>query len=222
MESFASAHAFASSSLPPLSTSFASIGDAASGINSYPISPHSAGTTPQRPMSAMVRPAPRSNSRMSVGSKAGGSRASDDEARTSVKVGTYFRPPFCLLLGSHARSRGFSSTDISSRSRAPASEAHRSRLRPYPPTIPTVHGPSDVQHEPVHRLTTRPKTLCLRPCLRPRCDTGWCLGVSDRLRQRIYHRLQCFPSGLWPVWRWKVVHHGHIWTDGARRFRGYG
>lgn len=50
--------------------------------------PASPGTLPQRPLSAMVRPAPRSNSRMSVHSKAGGgSRASDEDGRTSVKVG---------------------------------------------------------------------------------------------------------------------------------------
>jgi hypothetical protein len=35
----------------------------------------------------MYRP-PRSTSRLSVSSKQGGSRASDDEGKTSVKVGT--------------------------------------------------------------------------------------------------------------------------------------
>ncbi|KAL1896580.1 hypothetical protein Sste5346_004614 [Sporothrix stenoceras] len=46
-----------------------------------------------RPMSVMVRPSPRSNSRMSVGSKNGGSRASDEDGRTSVKVAVRVRPP---------------------------------------------------------------------------------------------------------------------------------
>ncbi|KAK0651234.1 hypothetical protein B0T16DRAFT_74972 [Cercophora newfieldiana] len=56
--------------------------------------PASPGTLPQRPLSAMVRPAPRSNSRMSVHSKAGGgSRASDEDGRTSVKVAVRVRPP---------------------------------------------------------------------------------------------------------------------------------
>jgi hypothetical protein len=41
---------------------------------------------PPRPMSAMMRP-PRSNSRMSMGSKQGGSRASDEDGKTAVKVG---------------------------------------------------------------------------------------------------------------------------------------
>ncbi|MBE3042441.1 hypothetical protein IMZ48_07655 [Candidatus Bathyarchaeota archaeon] len=50
--------------------------------------PASPGPLQQRPLSAMVRPTPRSSSRMSVGSKAGGgSRASDDDTRTAVKVG---------------------------------------------------------------------------------------------------------------------------------------
>ncbi|KAI0112763.1 kinesin-domain-containing protein [Hypoxylon sp. NC0597] len=48
-----------------------------------------------RPMSAMVRPAPRSNSRLSMSSKAGGgSRASDEDGgRTAVKVAVRVRPP---------------------------------------------------------------------------------------------------------------------------------
>lgn len=46
----------------------------------------------------MVRPAPRSSSRLSTGSKAGGgSRASDEDARTSVRVGECYRCP--LLVG---------------------------------------------------------------------------------------------------------------------------
>ncbi|TDZ53976.1 Kinesin-like protein KIF21B [Colletotrichum trifolii] len=49
---------------------------------------------PQRPLSAMVRPSPRSNSRLSMTSKhGGGSRASDDDARTAVKVAVRVRPP---------------------------------------------------------------------------------------------------------------------------------
>ncbi|KAI9371806.1 hypothetical protein BJX61DRAFT_509999 [Aspergillus egyptiacus] len=47
---------------------------------------------PQRPFSALMR-TPRSNSRMSVGSRHGGSRASDDDAKTAVKVAVRVRPP---------------------------------------------------------------------------------------------------------------------------------
>ncbi|TLD24958.1 hypothetical protein PspLS_06203 [Pyricularia sp. CBS 133598] len=51
-------------------------------------------TSYQRPLSAMVRSAPRSNSRLSTSSKfGGGSRASDDDARTSVRVAVRIRPP---------------------------------------------------------------------------------------------------------------------------------
>ncbi|EEH48985.2 uncharacterized protein PADG_05064 [Paracoccidioides brasiliensis Pb18] len=46
-----------------------------------------------RPMSAMIRP-PRSNSRMSMCSKqGGGSRASDEDTKTAVKVAVRVRPP---------------------------------------------------------------------------------------------------------------------------------
>ncbi|KAK0747706.1 hypothetical protein B0T21DRAFT_277831 [Apiosordaria backusii] len=56
--------------------------------------PASPGTLPARPMSAMVRPAPRSSSRMSMQSKAGGgSRASDEDTKTAVKVVVRVRPP---------------------------------------------------------------------------------------------------------------------------------
>ncbi|EKG19157.1 hypothetical protein MPH_03527 [Macrophomina phaseolina MS6] len=47
----------------------------------------------QRPMSAMMRP-PRSSSRMSMSSRAGGgSRASDEDSKTAVKVAIRVRPP---------------------------------------------------------------------------------------------------------------------------------
>ncbi|KAI3338432.1 hypothetical protein F4824DRAFT_459293 [Ustulina deusta] len=50
---------------------------------------------PARPMSAMVKPSPRSASRLSMTSKAGGgSRASDEDGgRTAVKVAVRVRPP---------------------------------------------------------------------------------------------------------------------------------
>ncbi|KAG5936542.1 hypothetical protein E4U59_004936 [Claviceps monticola] len=48
----------------------------------------------ERPLSALTRPSPRSSSRLSISSKAGvGSRASDDESRTAVKVAVRVRPP---------------------------------------------------------------------------------------------------------------------------------
>ncbi|TPX11878.1 uncharacterized protein E0L32_007376 [Thyridium curvatum] len=56
--------------------------------------PGSPGPLPQRPMSAMVRAAPRSNSRMSTNSRAGGgSRASDEDGKTAVRVAVRVRPP---------------------------------------------------------------------------------------------------------------------------------
>ncbi|KAK3906103.1 hypothetical protein C8A05DRAFT_30040 [Staphylotrichum tortipilum] len=55
--------------------------------------PASPATLPARPLSAMVRPAPRSTSRMSMQSKAGGSRASDEDTKTAVKVAVRVRPP---------------------------------------------------------------------------------------------------------------------------------
>ncbi|KAK7755711.1 hypothetical protein SLS62_002322 [Diatrype stigma] len=58
---------------------------------SPPSSP--AASMPPRPMSAMIKPSTRSSSRMSTHSKAGGSRASDEDARTAVRVAVRVRPP---------------------------------------------------------------------------------------------------------------------------------
>ncbi|KAL4920526.1 hypothetical protein BDW62DRAFT_176668 [Aspergillus aurantiobrunneus] len=57
---------------------------------SPPASP--TGPGPQRPYSALMR-TPRSNSRMSMSSKHGGSRASDEDGKTAVKVAVRVRPP---------------------------------------------------------------------------------------------------------------------------------
>ncbi|KAJ5279587.1 hypothetical protein N7478_004959 [Penicillium angulare] len=53
--------------------------------------PASPGPAP-RPISAMMR-TPRSSSRMSMSSKQGGSRASDEDGKTAVKVAVRVRPP---------------------------------------------------------------------------------------------------------------------------------
>ncbi|KAL5343172.1 hypothetical protein BJX70DRAFT_354750 [Aspergillus crustosus] len=57
---------------------------------SPPASP--TGSGPQRPFSALMR-TPRSTSRMSMSSKHGGSRASDEDGKTAVKVAVRVRPP---------------------------------------------------------------------------------------------------------------------------------
>ncbi|KAL4965556.1 kinesin family protein [Aspergillus stella-maris] len=57
---------------------------------SPPASP--TGPGPQRPFSALMR-TPRSGSRLSMSSKHGGSRASDEDAKTAVKVAVRVRPP---------------------------------------------------------------------------------------------------------------------------------
>lgn len=62
---------------------------AGSPASPTPSSPQSY-SSQSRPMSAVLRPA-RSSSRMSISSRPGGSRASDDDARTSVKVGMFWQ-----------------------------------------------------------------------------------------------------------------------------------
>ncbi|MCJ1472465.1 hypothetical protein MMC13_001113 [Lambiella insularis] len=55
--------------------------------------PASPAASPSRPLSAFIRPPLRSNSRMSMSSRQGDSRASDDDAKTSVRVAVRVRPP---------------------------------------------------------------------------------------------------------------------------------
>ncbi|KAF4624972.1 hypothetical protein G7Y89_g13199 [Cudoniella acicularis] len=55
-------------------------------------SPPESPAASSRPLSAMMRP-PRTNSRMSMTSKGGGSRASDEDGKTAVRVAVRVRPP---------------------------------------------------------------------------------------------------------------------------------
>ncbi|APA08724.1 hypothetical protein sscle_04g034940 [Sclerotinia sclerotiorum 1980 UF-70] len=56
-------------------------------------SPESHHASLPRPASVMMRGVPRSSSRMSMSSKTGGSRASDEDGKTAVKVAVRVRPP---------------------------------------------------------------------------------------------------------------------------------
>ncbi|CAK7264522.1 hypothetical protein SEPCBS119000_001038 [Sporothrix epigloea] len=76
---------------PSLTSLIPSANEAHDFVSDLPTSPTSA--TPQRPLSAIIRPTLRSTSRMSIGSKNGGSRLSDEDGRTSVKVAVRVRPP---------------------------------------------------------------------------------------------------------------------------------
>ncbi|KAJ5457856.1 hypothetical protein N7475_009244 [Penicillium sp. IBT 31633x] len=56
------------------------------------VSPPASPTAPPRPISAVMR-TPRSTSRLSMSSRPGGSRASDEDGKTAVKVAVRVRPP---------------------------------------------------------------------------------------------------------------------------------
>lgn len=56
------------------------------------VSPPASPTAPPRPISAVMR-TPRSTSRLSMSSRQGGSRASDEDGKTAVKVGMCILPP---------------------------------------------------------------------------------------------------------------------------------
>lgn len=118
------------------------------------------GATPTRPMSAIIRP-PRSMSRMSTGSRPGGSRASDEESKTAVKVGTcdYLRfflwnPILDLLI--------WYSCVFHSCPCATTTQTNRSRLRINPPAIPALHGPCDFTNQSGRGCSTGTQTVRLR------------------------------------------------------------
>lgn len=87
----------------------------------------------------MIRPSPRSNSRMSA---RGGSRASDEDGKTSVKVGT-LRVPF-------AKKTASANTISYSRPRSTAFALTRPWLRAYSAEISKVYGPCHLAHELSH------------------------------------------------------------------------
>ncbi len=77
----------------------------------------------------------------------GGSRASDEDGKTSVKVGKTSPDPFAQ--------KGGMLISSSSCPCAASSQAHGSRIRADPATIPTVDGPSHIADELSHRVSTR-------------------------------------------------------------------
>lgn len=144
--------------------------------------PASPGTVPPRPLSAMVRPAPRSNSRMSTNSKAGGgSRASDEDGRTSVRVGECRAPPLVSVSPLCPSLLHFPRRVLPkeghlmiltiyfrlSRSRSAAVGTHRSRLRPDPTAIPAIDGNGHVEYEPGYRCATGQEAFRFRQGIRP-------------------------------------------------------
>lgn len=78
-------------------------------------------------------------SRMSTNSRMAGSRLSDEDGKTSVRVGKW---PV-QVPSPHMFIRPRSLTILCSRQSAPASWTDRSGLRIDSSTIPTVYGPGD-------------------------------------------------------------------------------
>jgi hypothetical protein len=82
---------------------------------------------------------------MSIGSRPGGSRASDEESKTAVKVGTSraYLQLLSLMIS-------FLLTAIFSRACTPTAETNRPRLRIDSATIPALHGACDVANQSGH------------------------------------------------------------------------
>ena len=96
---------------------------------------------------------------MSISSKqGGGSRASDDDSKTSVKVGRCSTAlPFQV-----SGTREHFVTDVRcdySRSSAPASATDRSRLREYTTALSTIRRPQHISDKLSCRVTTGSKAF---------------------------------------------------------------
>ena len=121
---------------------------------------------PSRPASAMMRPPPRTGSRMSMTSKVGGgglgggSRASDEDSKTSVKVGKGHLHSSAEYRCANPQSSGAYSTTV---------KTHRSRVRIDPPTVPTVNGPCGVRQEPDNQLSARGEAIRFRQSIWREC-----------------------------------------------------
>lgn len=159
-------------------------------------------------MSALVR-SNRSSSRLSMSSKrGGGSRASDEDGKTAVKVGECF----CGLVNGSRRTRRYIPlTQRSSRSRpcATSPQSRRSRIRVDTPTVQRRNMPGHDTDEFGGRVRAGQKVVRLRSRLRRRCRSGRSVGISPGECQFFRTGLQCLHSCIWAVRRWQVLHDGH-------------
>lgn len=153
-------------------------------------------TFSSRPMSAMVKPSPRSNSRLSMTSKAGGgSRASDEDGgRTAVKVGKCNLPVLCkatstllsgIMVHCIARLTGWRY----SCSCSTAVKPHRSRFRSHSSAISTGHGSHHVRYKHSNWCAAGEEGLRLWSCLWSSSRPRWYLGLSQWEYQCVLPRI---------------------------------
>ena len=164
------------------------------------------GMQKQRPQSMIGRPT-RSQSRMSQSSNHIGSRSSDDDVRTSVKVGK-------LFLREIEQTRASTNEPCSGPSPTPIGTV-RPWIRPHSTTISAVHGTSEHQHQSCRGFSSGTKDFYFRPSLRPGCHTECGMGLPTGQCRLIFARLQCLASCLWPVWVWQELYNGHIRPSGT-------
>lgn len=121
---------------------------------------------------------------MSTHSKTGGSRASDEDGRTAVRVGTYSL--YTVLtrtqpykLGPVTGRMGQLMTRDSCSSATPFT-AVGSWFRSYTSALPAIYGTDNIPYEYIYRFPTRQEALRFRPRLQRRCRPGRCLGILER------------------------------------------
>lgn len=143
-----------------------------------------------RPMSMLAKPRERSGSRMSMGSRHGtGSRASDEDTRTAVRVGAsntaVLWPPSFVILMHECREDERQETNIiiyllyHSRPCSTSSQTYRSELRISSTTISAKDSQCHNTYITRCRVTTREESLSFRSCFsrrnRPERNMGICL-----------------------------------------------
>lgn len=180
-----------------------------------------ASTPPASPPGALQRPSSaalqmqRSSSRMSISSKqGGGSRASDEDGKTAVKVGEWSGE----IVWQPAWSR-MESTDGAmghSGASASASEIDRSRVRIDSATVSTINVTCRLTHRPGGGFAPRPETLRLRPSIWCRCTARGCMGLRERECQCLCARVQRVGTGIWTIGVGEIIYNGHIRPCRAR------
>lgn len=180
---------------------------------SPPASP--TGASP-RPMSGMIRP-PRSNSRMSTGSRQDkGSRASDEDSKTAVKVGmscasSAARPqPMAARVTPIQKAESKRLTCNHSCPSATALETHRSWLRVDPPAVSTLDGSCHLANQPGSGCSAGPQGLRLRQSLSGNDGPRGHMGVSERQRELVSAGLQCLHPRLRSIRSGQILYHGNL------------
>lgn len=96
--------------------------------------------------------------------------------------------------------------------------AERPQLRPHSRTFPQRLLSGTYTYYFSDRVLPGQKDLRLRPCFPRHREARCSLGIRQWRSRFVRSRLQRLRSGVRPVWRWQVLHHGDYRTRRAKTY----